>query len=358
VNILFVNSQKAEEFGGGEQWMITTGAGLRDRRHRVWIGGRPESRLLLAAGEAGLEVLPLPFHGDFDPSLTWMLRRFLRHETIDVLVCNFNRDSRVAGLAGRLARTSAIFASHALDSINQKRRYTLPIRWLTDGVITNAESIRRAYVEDYGLRSDIVTVVHYGIDPPLSIVPTQFPEAQTGRQVILSAGRLSEQKGFDVLIEAASQLHKRRNDFVVLIAGDGNLEHRIRTQMAEFGLEQIVHLIGFQSPLRSASAGASVFALASRYEGMPTVLLEAMSVGTPVVATAVNGVPELIPDERFGLLVPPDDAAALAAALERFLDDASLARSVADAARDRVLQEFTVDGMVDRVESLFARAVA
>ena len=358
MNALFVNSQKPDEFGGGEQWMITTGAGLRDRGHRVWIGGRPESRLLEAAREAGLDVLPVPFHGDFDPSLTWMLRRFLLRNAIDVLVCNFNRDVRVAGLAGRLARTPAIFASHALDSINRKRRYTLPIRWLTDGVITNAESIRRAYVEDYGLPADFVSVVHYGIDPPASIVPAKFAEAHGGRQVILSAGRLCEQKGFDVLIQAASQLRERRDDFVVLIAGDGNLEDRIRTQIAELGLDETVHLIGFQSPLRPAIAGANVFALASRYEGMPTVLLEAMSVGTPVVATAVNGVPELIPEERFGLLVPPDDAAALAEALERILDDTSLASSIADDARDRVLREFTVDVMVDRVESLFERAIA
>lgn len=358
MNILFVNSQKADEFGGGEQWMITTGAGLRDRRHRVWIGGRPASRLLEAAEAAGLEVLRLPFHGDFDPSLTWTLRRFLRHEAIDVLVCNFNRDIRVAGLAGRLARTPAIFTSHALDSINRKRRYTLPIRWLTDGVITNAESIRRAYVEDYGLPADFVTLVRYGIDPPTGIAQSWSADAYGGRQVILSAGRLSEQKGFDVLIEAASELRARRDDFVVLIAGDGNLEDRLRTQIAELGLEQTVQLIGFQSPLRPAIAGAAVFALASRYEGTPTVLLEAMSVGTPVVATAVDGVPELIPEERFGLLVPPDDAIALAAALERFLDDSSLARSVADAARDRVLREFTIDVMVDRVESLFERMVA
>ena len=358
MNVLFVNSQKADEFGGGEQWMITTGACLRDRRHGVWIGGRPGSRLLDAADDVDLNVLSLPFHGDFDPSLTWMLRGFLRHEAIDVLVCNFNRDVRVAGLAGRLARTPAIFTSHALDSINRKRRYTLPIRWLTDGVITNAESIRRAYVEDYGLPSDFVTVVYYGIDPPTSAVPSRFADSYGGRQVILSAGRLSEQKGFDVLIEAASELHERRDDFVVLIAGDGDLEDRLRTQIGQLGLEETVHLVGFQTPLRPAIAGADVFALASRYEGMPTVLLEAMSVGTPVVATAVNGVPELIPEERFGLLVPPDDAAALAGALERLLDDASLARSVAEAARDRVLREFTIDVMVDRVESLFERAVA
>lgn len=176
--------------------------------------------------------------------------------------------------------------------------------------------------------------------------------------MILSAGRLSEQKGFDVLIEAASELHERRDDFVVLIAGDGDLEDRLRTQIGQLGLEETVYLVGFQTPLRPAIAGADVFALASRYEGMPTVLLEAMSVSTPVVATAVDGVPELIPEERFGLLVPPDDAAALAGALERLLDDASLARSLAEAARDRVLREFTIDVMVDRVESLFERAVA
>ncbi len=366
MNILFVNSQKADEFGGGEQWMITTGACLRDRGHRTWIGGRPGSRLLDAADEAGLNVLPLPFRGDFDPSLTWTLRRFLRHEAIDVLLCNFNRDVRVAGLAGRLARTPAIFTRHGLDSINRKRRYTLPIRWLTDGVITNTETIRRAYTEDYGLPADFVTVVYRGIEAPADAstdsvtdpVPSPLGESYGGRQVILSAGRLCEQKGFDVLIEAASELHERRDDFVVLIAGDGDLEDRLRTQIGRLGLEETVHLIGFQSPLRPAIAGAAVFVLASRYEGMPTVLLEAMSVGTPVVATAVNGVPELIPEERFGLLVPPDDATALAGALERLLDDVSLSRSVAEAARDRVLREFTIDVMVDRVESLFERAVA
>jgi len=358
VNVLFVNSQKADEFGGGEQWMITAGAGLRNRGHRVWIGGRPASRLLESAREAGFEVLPCPFRGDLDPTLTWMLRRFLRHEAIDVVVCTFNRDIRVAGLAGRLARTPAIFTRHGLDLINRRPKYTLPIRLLTDGVITNTESIRRAYVKDYGLPAESVIVVYHGIDPSNSVEPVRFADSYGSKQVILSAGRLCEQKGFDVLIHAAAQLHARRDDFVVLIAGDGNLEDRLRRQIGDLGLDETVRLIGFQSPLRPAIAGAAIFALSSRYEGMPTVLLEAMSVGTPIVATDVNGARELIPEERFGLLVPPDDAAALAGALERFLDDASLARSVADAARERALREFAMDMMIDKIESLFERTVA
>ncbi|MFQ5529338.1 MAG: glycosyltransferase family 4 protein [Gemmatimonadota bacterium] len=358
MNVLFVNSQKVDEFGGGEQWMITTGSGLRDRGHRSWIGGRPRSRLVIAAGKAGLDVLQLPFKGDFDPGLTWTLRRFLRRQAIDVLVCNFNRDVRVAGLAGRLARTPAIFTSHALDSINEKRRYTLPIRWLTDGVITNAESIRRAYVERYGLPSEFVRVVHYGVDPPADAGASPFRDAFPDMHIILSAGRLSEQKGFDVLIQAAFELRARRGDFVVLIAGDGDLEDRLRTQIAALDLEDTVHLVGFLSSLAPAIGDAAVFALASRYEGMPTVLLEAMAAGTPVVATAVSGVPELIPEERFGLLVPPDDASALAAAIERLLDDPDFAREVADAGRDRVLSLFSTEVMLDRIEALFEQAVA
>jgi len=97
VNVLFVNSQKADEFGGGEQWMITAGAGLRNRGHRVWIGGRPASRLLESAREAGFEVLPCPFRGDLDPTLTWMLRRFLRHEAIDVVVRGLHVQQRHQG---------------------------------------------------------------------------------------------------------------------------------------------------------------------------------------------------------------------------------------------------------------------
>ena len=358
MNVLFVNSQRADEFGGGEQWMITTGAGLRDRGHSTWIGGRPGSRLLTAAGRADLDILPLPFRGDFDPGLTWTLRRFLRRHRIDVLVCNFNRDVRVAGLAGRLARTPAIFTSHALDSINEKLRYTLPIRWLTDGVITNAESIRRAYVERYGLPADFVSVVHYGVDPPQNTDPWPPADAFAGRHIVFSAGRLSEQKGFDVLIQAAFELRARNRDFVVLIAGDGGLEDRLRAQISALNLEDMVHLVGFVSPLAAAIADAAVFALASRYEGMPTVLLEAMAVGTPVVATRVSGIPELIPEDRFGLLVPPDDPSALAGAIDRLLNDPALAEDIAAAARDRVMSMFSTDRMVDQIESLFEQAVA
>ncbi len=358
MNVLFVNSQKADEFGGGEQWMISTGAGLRDRGHRSWIGGRPGSRLLAEAGRADLDVLPLLFRGDFDPVLSWRLRRFLRRHRIDVLVCNFNRDVRVAGLAGRLARTPAIFTSHALDSINEKLRYTLPIRWLTDGVITNAESIRQAYVERYGLPAEFVSVVHYGVDRPSDGGASPFADTFPNRPIILSAGRLSEQKGFDVLIEAAFELRARDHEFVVLIAGDGDLEDRLRAQIATLNLEDVVHLVGFVSPLGPAIAGAAVFALASRYDGMPTVLLEAMAVGTPVVATRVSGIPELIPEDRFGLLVPPDDASALAGAIERLLNDPALADALADSARDRVLTTFSMDRMVDQIESLFRQAVA
>jgi len=355
VNVLFVNSQKADEFGGGEKWMITSASGLRERGHTCRIAGRIGSRLLAAARHAGLDVLPLPFRGDFDPGLTWTLQRFLRRHAIDVLVCNFNRDIRVAGLAGRLARTPKIFASHALDSINEKRRYTLPIRWLTDGVITNAESIRRAYVDRYGLPADFVHVLHYGVDPPGGAEPSPFGDTYADRHVILSAGRLSEQKGFDVLIRAAAELRSRRSDFVVLIAGDGDLEDALRGQAAALELDDAVQLVGFLSPLTPAIRDATVFALASRYEGMPTVLLEAMSVGTPVVATAVSGVPELIPEARFGLLVPADDAPALAAAIERLLDDPVLARHMAEAAQERVLAEFSTETMIDRIEALFQR---
>ncbi|TFG62428.1 MAG: glycosyltransferase [Gemmatimonadales bacterium] len=357
MNILFVNSQKVDEFGGGEQWVITTGVGLQDRRHRVWICGRPESRLLESARKAGLDTLPLRFQGDFDPYLTWKMRHFLRSEAIDVLVCNFNRDVRVAGLAGRLARTPAIFVRCGLNLIDERRRYILPIRWFTDGVITNTESIRRPFVQEYGLPDDFVTVVHNGVDQPDSLTPEPLYEEYGGRHVILSAGRLTGQKGFDVLIQAAAELRSRRDDFVVLIAGDGVLENQLQGQIAALNLQGVVHLIGFRSPLAPAIAGATVFVLASRYEGMPRVLIEAMSVGTPVVATDVNGAAELIPEERFGLLVPPDDAVSLAMAIERLLDDPTLARGVADAARARVLQKFTVGAMVDGVESLFERTV-
>lgn len=146
--------------------------------------------------------------------------------------------------------------------------------------------------------------------------------------VVLTIGRLSAEKGHRHLLSAAGILKRERpdRDFKLLILGEGHERPRLERQVEELGLHSIVQFAGHQQDPISYYAFASVFVLPSLSEGSPNVLLEAMMAGTPAIATGVGGIPEMIQDEYSGLIVKPRDAAALARAIERVLDDSALAR--------------------------------
>jgi glycosyltransferase involved in cell wall biosynthesis len=153
-----------------------------------------------------------------------------------------------------------------------------------------------------------------------------------GRPVVLGAGRLAAQKGFDTLIAAAARWRDRRPEPVLAIAGTGPLAGDLARQARELGVA--VRFLGWRDDLTGLLAAADVFALPSRWEGQPLILQEAMCAGRPIVATDVGGVRELTGDSG-ALLVSPGDPAAFAAAVLTVLDDAGLAAEVGRAAARR-----------------------
>lgn len=177
-----------------------------------------------------------------------------------------------------------------------------------------------------------ITVIRCGVD-------LDFFEMQPLREAdppkILFVGRLDPVKGVSVLLAGARLLVERGVRFELDIVGGGSIEEQLRDEAAD--LAQVTFL-GEQQPaeVRSALARAQVFCLPSFDEGIPVSIMEAMAVGTPVVATAVAGVPELAIDGDTALVVPAGNEVALADALERILTDRSLARSLARSARERV----------------------
>ena len=162
----------------------------------------------------------------------------------------------------------------------------------------------------------------------VAIVPNGYDPRELGpgpsfahpRPYVLGLGRLESQKGFDVLIDAAARLRRPGPD--VLLAGDGSERGALDELARARGIGDRVHFLGQTDRATTIALlrGAVVVACPSRFEGLPLVCLEALAAERPVVAASVNGVPELIREGDTGLLVPPDDPAALAAALERVLD--------------------------------------
>jgi glycosyltransferase involved in cell wall biosynthesis len=207
--------------------------------------------------------------------------------------------------------------------------------------------------------------------PPTTVIPPGFtplpdpaPGAASFRSAhsipgpyVLFVGRLASNKGLlDLATAFASIARRDPNLFLVLVGADGGWGARFDARSAELGISGRVRRIGFlpgDAMLASAYREAALLALPSEYEAFGLVLLEAMTQGTPVVASRVGGIPEVVTHERTGLLVPPHDPAALADAIGRVLADPAGARRLGAAGRTEVVPRFTWESVAERLDGVY-----
>ncbi len=214
-------------------------------------------------------------------------------------------------------------------------------------IVTETDFARRWMEERHGCAKGKVFRVFNGIDPA-GFFPRE-PEGEVPR--IVSVGRYVEKKGFDVLIEACRQALARGMEFRCEIIGGGPLHEALAVQIAAQEMERCIVLTGprSQTEVRRALAGAQLFILACQpdkdggSDNLPTVVAEAMFTGVPCISTNLAGVPEMIAHERTGLLVPPRDPKALAAAIVRLLQDPLLAAQLGAQGREHARAHFTIE---------------
>jgi glycosyltransferase involved in cell wall biosynthesis len=175
----------------------------------------------------------------------------------------------------------------------------------------------------------------------------------TKRFVVGAAGRLSEEKGFDLLIRAADRLTRDGLDLTLLIIGEGPQREALQGLIERLGLSDRVRLLGYRSDLPEWYQAMDVFALSSLREGLPNVLLEAMALEVPVVSTRLDGVRRLVADGDSGLLVEPGSAEQLAAAMGRLLTDEALRGRLARAGCSTIEQRYSFAARMERVRRLY-----
>ena len=265
--------------------------------------------------------------------------------------------STLALIAGRLAGVPWSVTVHRWD-IEEDNLLAVKARRASFVRTINELGLRKLAAVT-GDASTGAFVLHMGVDVPADVAPPA-----TDRR-ILAAASLREVKGHAYLLEAASLLRRRGIDFRLDCIGDGPLRPQLERLLGELGLEEHVTLLPALSHsdlLERLAAGtwaaavlASVVTPAGEHEGIPVSLLEAMSVGVPAIGTETGGIPALLADGA-GVLVPERDAAALADALERVLDDAGLRAELGAAGRRRVEEHFDVDTIAGELEQRFAAA--
>lgn len=229
-----------------------------------------------------------------------------------------------------------------------------------DRIIVNAELLRPG-----GRAGERTDVISSGVDTD-RFHPTADRAAakralglDAAAPVIGTVGRLEPRKGTATLIAALAALRDAgRRDVTALIVGDGPLRAELAADAERRGIASQVRLLGDRADVRDVLAALDVFVLPSRTEGMSNALLEAMSMALPVVATAVGGTPEVVADGRSGLLVPADDAAAMARAIDRVLAEPAFAATLGGAARRVVEDRYGARNMVRRLEAVYAAVAA
>lgn len=270
----------------------------------------------------------------------------------------------VARLAARFTGITYSFTAHAKDIYF---RYDEPVNLdvkLRDAaaVVTISEYNLHHLRERFAADAANTNLIYNGLD--LSGLPWREP-VSTARE-ILAVGRLIEKKGFHVLIEAARLLHERGVDFTLRIVGAGSEEANLQDQIERSGLGELAVLDGPrpQSEVIACMREAALLAAPcvvgedGNRDGLPTVLLEAMAVGTPCIATDVTGIPELVHDGETGLIAPEGDPDTLADKIERLLGDADLRRRLSAAGRARIERDFDIDVNTQRLRDLFDLAIA
>jgi glycosyltransferase involved in cell wall biosynthesis len=289
---------------------------------------------------------------------------WMRHRQFDVAVPMLFVSDIVGRALARAAGIPRVVASIRARNINYtKWKYWLArftMRWV-DIVVLNSSSVRDFAVKEEGAPENRIFVIPNGVElsdySELEDRDEVLAELSLPSEAITigSVGRLDVQKGFDILLQACAQL--LRTDIHILIIGEGRERNKLVQQSEELGLEHNVHFLGYRRDVPRLLAALDLYVQPSRFEGMPNALLEAMAVGCPIVASAVDGICELIEEGKHGWLVAPENPGALATTIGIALDDIQGSTCFGAAARERATTVFNVGNMIDSWEKVLAERI-
>ena len=361
----------ADVFAGTERHMLDLSAALRRAGINSTIACPVPSPLAQRSEVQGIDVLGIRKRGLIDWAAVAQLRQQLLSGT-DVIHAHNGRTALNAAIAVRAAgRGHLVFTQHFLEPRHVSRRGISGIvsgiahRWVRkriDRFIAITSAVRDEMIARGECAPDSVSVVLNGIADPTD-QPMRDPQevrAELGvaaeLPLILCAARLEQEKGIGTLIEAL-QLVRPRQRFQCVIAGEGSQRAVLQHAINVAGLQEQVRLLGFRADVLSLVQACDVFVLPSPAEPFGLVLLEAMALSKPVVACSSGGPIEIVSAGETGLLVPPSNAEALAAALRTLLENRDLAVRFGERGRARYERMFTSDRMGAEVLAVYRQVL-
>jgi len=349
-------------FSGGEVQVLLLIDGLAARGHQNLLVCPPNSPIAVEATRRGIAVRAVALRGDLDLASVWRLARELRAGNADLAHLHTGRAAWLGGLAARLAGVPAIVTRRMDRPVQRGWRTRLIYEHLTRRAVAISPGVADCLVAG-GVPPSRIELVPSAVDgarlrPRRARSAVRVGEGvEADDCVLLALAALVQRKALDVLLDAVAALAVRGLRPRVWIAGDGPERGALEAQAARLGLGGQVGFLGQRDDVGDLLAAADVVVLPSRREGLGVAALEAMAAARPVVASAVGGLGDAVVEGRTGLLVPPNDAAALAMALERVLRDDALRARLGAAGPARIAEGYLPEQMVGEYERIYREAI-
>ena len=283
----------------------------------------------------------------------------------DILHCHLVASNIIAKPIGRLCGVPVILNhDHTNDDYRANERIRLALDTLSNRlashIIAVSESCRRFLIEREGVPAEKITLIQNAID--LQRFSADCGTRSEARKllglpesglVVAGVGRLNPQKNFSLFIRVAAEVLKRHPQAVFLLAGEGPEEGQLRRLAQESGLGERLHFSGYVPDTRQVYLAADVLLMPSLFEGLPMTLLEAMAMRVPVVASALDGISEVVEDGRDGFLVRSGDGERFCERVCHLLESPSLAENIGGAASEKISRKFSSGRMCREVEQVY-----
>lgn len=358
-------------YGGGERYLELLCGHLDPSRFRpVLICPEPGS-FVGRMQVRGVDVRVVRLEPLLNPFALMRLVRVLSQEHVTILQTHGARANFYGRVAGWLAEVPVVVSTvHNSIADYEGRRlkrwiYSAALRltlsWV-NRIICVSDAIRRDVVQDDPAAAGLAETVHNGVDRLMFQKPVDRTRIRrefglTDGPLLVTVARLTEQKGHCDLIEALALLREQWPQLQCVCVGDGELRQPLEALAAARGLSSMCRFVGSRDDVMEFYAAADMVVLPSHSEGFPFVILEALAMGKPVIATGVNGVPEVIEHMKTGLLVEARDVAGLAGAIRSLLEHPERAMQLGIAGRAVVQAQFTADRMVEKTVAVFDAAL-
>jgi glycosyltransferase involved in cell wall biosynthesis len=352
--LTILHTEWSTGWAGQEMRIINEARGVAAHGHRVVIVACPDAKILPCARAARLVTHEVRMRHGFDLRAIRQLRAIIRSEHADILNTHSSVDSWVGGFAAKLSGVKLVRTRHVSRPVS---RHPLNfVHRMPDAIITTGEAVRQRLITYNGLSPDRVVSVPTGVDIAHFCPQPRQPEVRAAlgvpadAKVVTMVAAFRPQKRHDVLLKAVTLLRQWPDLYVVLVGEGGAL---VEPLARELGLGSRVVSPGHVDDIRPILSASDIVASASDTEGVPQSIAQALAMALPVVHTDVGSVGELIEHEHTGLLVPSGEPQALAAGIERFLREPSLARDCGRRGREHVRIHHSHDRMIKRVLEIY-----